>query len=267
MKEESLKNLIDSADKILIVSHAGPDPDAISSTVFTLSILRKNFPHKVIRANIEGASLDQYKKLFNTDLVSNDSFKDTFNNFSPDLLIALDMAGLKLLSRTDIDSILSQVSKSHEIVMIDHHEELEHPYARTYINYFDNSCAESVYKVFIDGMKLKPYDNYANHLLLGIVGDTGSFGYLERNAESTFSITIKLLNEGGNIDEVRTLMNRLSFNELEVHREYLKNLTVVDDYSYSYISDLFFENHKEIPDAEFVFDAKKFPGVEVIDLR
>jgi outer membrane lipoprotein-sorting protein len=28
-----------------------------------------------------------------------------------------------------------------------------------------------------------------------------------------------------------------------------------------------FESNKEIPDAEFVFDTKKFPGVEVIDLR
>jgi outer membrane lipoprotein-sorting protein len=28
-----------------------------------------------------------------------------------------------------------------------------------------------------------------------------------------------------------------------------------------------FESNKEIPDSEFVFDAKKFPGVEVIDLR
>lgn len=256
-----LLELIKKSKRILIASHTGPDPDAIFSTVFTKEILKINFKNKNINANIEGVELAPIKKLINEDSISNVKFAEAIKKFTPDLLIVQDMNDLKLLSRESILDILKRYFASKKIVLIDHHKKPEYlEMVNYYYNFNDNSCAETVYKIFIDILKQTAYSYYYNHILLGIIGDTGSFGYLKKDSDfkSTFDITAKLINEGGNIDELRTELSRISEKQLLIHKEFLKNLTYKNEYTYTYISDKFFRANMDLSDADYSTANKQF---------
>lgn len=255
MREEvsKLKELIENSQKILLLTHSHPDPDAISTLVFTLNILKKNFPQKEIVGNVEDAILDQYKKLIDVSTIGTRETKELLSKFEADLIIILDIGDTIRLSQSDISSELLKLSKAKPIVMIDHHTVIETREVSLKLNDQDSSCAEMVYKVFVKEMSLTPHESYANELLLGIVGDTGSFGYLKRESDikSTFEITAELLEAGGSIDEVRGTLNRVTPNQLRVHREYLNNLETNGEYTYTYISDEFYKNTKDITDTEY----------------
>ncbi len=255
MREETskLKELIENSQKILLLTHSHPDPDAISTLSFTLNILRKNFPQKEIVGNVEAAILDQYKKLIDVSLIGTKETKELIEKFEADLVIILDIGDTIRLSQSDISSEFERLSKEKTVVMIDHHTVIETNNVNLKLNDQDSSCAEMVYKVFVKEMELTPHQGFANELLLGIVGDTGSFGYLKKEGDirSTFEITAELLEAGGSIDEVRGSLNRVTVNQLKVHKEYLNNLQTNEEYTYTYISDEFYKNSKEITDIEY----------------
>ncbi|MBI2356608.1 DHH family phosphoesterase [Candidatus Dojkabacteria bacterium] len=262
MKKDNIhkiKELIESAHNILVVSHASPDPDAVSCTLFTYNILKKNFPNKKITANIEAAALDSYGMLLNIQNIETNPFLDTFNRVNPDLLIVLDLSNPKLIMRSDIEEGIEAIRASKvPMIIIDHHENENTLEGEVIINEGDGSCAETVYRVFIEELKFNKYDGYANELLLGIIGDTGQFRYLKHFGVRTFDVTGKLLADGGNIDKVVVSLNRLNNNEVEVNREMMKNLISNGVYTYTYISDMFFKEHPEISDGEYSVANKIF---------
>lgn len=247
---ENVKGLISSAKKILVVSHAAPDPDAVACVLFTHKMLETNFKDKEIYSNIESANFDSFKSLFDASFITTLGFKEAFSTVKPDLLLVLDLSSLSVLSRGPVEKT-EELVRSVKAVIIDHHiDKVSEKVAHT-INLLDSSCVETLYKVFVREMGLKTYPGYQNHVLFGIVGDTGGFRYLEKYGVDTFDVVTELLKDGGNIDTVVNSLGRLNINEVSVQREMLANLKVNGDFTYTYVSDIFFRNNPQITDVEY----------------
>lgn len=245
-----LNKLINGSKNILLMSHVGADPDAISCTHFTLEVLRWNFPEKQINANIESVELEGFSRLFNKSNITSFNAIDAVKKYQPQLIIVLDLNELRLLSRQE-ERLIKDIIKAINIVRIDHHPVKKERGVLLTINDRHNSCAETVYEVFLKRMKLKNYPNFSNHLLLGIIADTGNFAYLKGNNKHTFDTVYELTKLGGNLDVVNLYLNRMDFNMIEIHKEFLKNLTIKEDYSYSYISDEFYKKNPQIKEAQY----------------
>jgi nanoRNase/pAp phosphatase (c-di-AMP/oligoRNAs hydrolase) len=252
---KKLGELIESSNRILIVTHMGPDPDAISCTSFTLSILKTNFPQKEISANICKAEIADFYNYTGVSSISTESFEEIIKEKNPDLIIALDVSTLKLLSK-DEDCIAVYKKHNCKLAFIDHHLE-EEKEKDVFILMDYNSCAEAVYEVFADKLGYTTYPNYFNDVLLGIVDDTGSFSYLDKNIENTFDLAKKLVLEGGNIDKIVQILGKKSLTTVKMHAEYLKNFKSNGEYSYTFLSDGFLSSN-EYTDAEITKANKQF---------
>lgn len=253
------KEIIESSNKILVVAHGAPDPDAVACTLFTYNILKYNFPKKEIRSNLENATLRSFSLISDVTEIETKPFVDIFKEFNPDLIISLDQPNLKLLSRNDISETIKEIEEGNvKLVVIDHHEEDQVKRKDLYFNEKTDSCAEIVYKIFVREMGLNKYDNYANTVLLGIIGDTGSFSFINNDTTQMFSIVTELLKDGGNIDTVNLGLARLSLDQVKILQEMLNNIKTNGEYSYSYISSDFYKSNPELTDAQYSIVNKLF---------
>lgn len=244
-----IKEAIEKAKKVLIVSHSSPDYDAVASSVFTHNVLKENFPSKEVFVNIEAASFTGYKMIFDTSFITSELFEDVVKKTNPDLLMILDLSASALISRKGERT--SDIINSITTIYIDHHPDLVAEDVLAVINERDSSCAETAYKVFAHGLGLKMYNGFADHVLMGIVGDTSFFRYLEKSGRDTFPVVSELVEAGGNIDRVAINIGRLNENEVKIHTEMLTNLKSNGEYSYTFVSDSFFAKYPHITDAEY----------------
>lgn len=260
MKKEikELSELISKSKSILIVSHQGPDPDAMSCTAFTLNILRFNFPDKTINANLDSAKMDDFAEVLNVNDISTLDWLEAIEKYNPELLICCDFGEYKLISSNyNQEAFFKRLDKGLKVVMIDHHPKVEQR-RDVYINNFDSSCVETIYEVLVKEIGLKKYPKYQNHVLFGIIGDTGSFAWADKNTDHCFDTAKELVNDGGEIDKIQEAMNKKTLGTVKIHAEYLKNLQTNGEYTYSFISDNFKVEHPEVSEAEFTAANKQF---------
>lgn len=135
-------------------------------------------------------------------------------------------------------------------------------------------------KVFADGKTSWNYMKTGNQVTIATIDETSSdlmdpssvFTIYEKGFKSKF-IAEKTV-EGKPVYQIELYPDKSEFEVSKITIEINKSTSMIqsalldgtDGNTYT-IKVNKFESNKEIPDAEFVFDAKKFPGVEVIDLR
>lgn len=135
-------------------------------------------------------------------------------------------------------------------------------------------------KVFADGKTSWNYMKTGNQVTIATIDETSSdlmdpssvFTIYEKGFKSKF-IAEKTV-EGKPVYQIELYPDKSEFEVSKITIEINKSTSMIqsalldgtDGNTYTIMVNKF-ESNKEIPDAEFVFDAKKFPGVEVIDLR
>ncbi|MDD4685724.1 MAG: bifunctional oligoribonuclease/PAP phosphatase NrnA [Clostridia bacterium] len=191
--------MINSANKIALITHTKPDPDAIGS-VWALYFALKQL-NKKVSVFFE----EPLPKIFDyLEPVINDVYYNGTNLKDNDLIIALDIANTKLLGK-----LKEPYVKFKNSVCIDHHPMRKMEAGYEFV--VDNACAttEILYDLFFT-MEIKITKQIANCIYTGIVGDTGRFLYSNTNAK-TFKMAYELAKNNADINFINTiLMNKIT---------------------------------------------------------
>lgn len=195
MLEENIKkffNLVESSQKILLLTHRHPDGDAIGSILSMQKILIK------MNKDVLSYCVDSFPENFNylpgTNLIKTDL--DVIEN-EYDLIITLDCSDLYM---TKIEEKIKTLKSKFGLVNIDHH--ITNPGFGDLNIIISNasSTTEVIYTIFENNQDQISAD-IATSLLTGIITDTGNF---TNNATTKRSIEIasKLLAIGANFKEI-----------------------------------------------------------------
>lgn len=238
-----LKQLLDDAKRILVVSHHSPDPDAIASSLFTYSILKENLSQKAIAINIEGSLPLKFNFMHDFIEISDKPLLEVLNTFNPDLLIMTDGNNYGRFTLHD-EKAVEEFVRIHNVktAIIDHHELENRSPADVFINTKCSACAIEVYKVFVEELSFPIYKHFQDVLMIGIIGDTGRFLYEEENYHETYRIVPKLIEAGANIENLHNRIDRYRPETLKIISELLRNTTVTEGFTYALIRDDFMKH-------------------------
>ena len=211
MIDEILKD-IEQYQKIIILRHQNPDPDAIGSQIGLKTILQESFPAKDIY--VTGIDLTVLDWIGKMDQISSDVYQDA-------LVIAVDTANSP---RLDNDGAYQKAAK---VIKIDHHPNVD-PFGD--INWVDepySSCAEMIYTLTDELEPLKVSKKSAFSLYSGIVGDTNRFLYGETDYR-TLRISAELAKTGIDISQIALHEDEMSLQVARLEAYILDNFQITD---------------------------------------
>jgi bifunctional oligoribonuclease and PAP phosphatase NrnA len=230
--EKILKKKIVGAERILLLSHKGPDLDAFCSMLLIYKVLKDIFPQKdvVLKAR-------QYPN-FKLPLMKEVRVLEKEESINPegeDLIIVTDSSEWRMCVE-DQDTIHNSTAP---VFFIDHHKtESTNREDAYYINEMRSSATEQVYvslkRMF--GKKFKLDKDVASLVQYGIVSDTGRFLF-DLTTPETFRIFAEVVEvHRVDLEEFEYKSSKFPRESTEVIIEYLKTLTIEGDMSYMYIS-------------------------------
>lgn len=253
--EPELKNIIrrfvtlvkaDTIKNIAILTHSGPDCDAIGSMIATREIIKEGtgktpdmFTMKPLLKNM--ASLDPKKEIkVITNLISNtEDLKTTMKAFLDDydLVIVTDTPLIKLLDEELGDTILKNAKK---IVKIDHHPKgakvKPEDYNFANLNIIDTkkeSASQIVMQLVkpfgLDPKKINPKISKA--LASGIVTDSGQFQF--SRGKSIYKDAAELQNST-DVGKIIREVNSLDLQEFSLFVKILNKVKFSDDKEIAY---------------------------------
>lgn len=234
-----LKRLIDSAGKILVITHVGPDPDAFTSLLLMGTALKKNFPKKRIMMSSEEQTGD-LSSLAGYQDIKLQRLEEALDSFKPELIIMVDSMNFKRCTRRDADVVSKKVKDLNiPLAIIDHHEKTAVEDSQVYINNDGPAAVQEVYETLFDKLGLDKPEGYAQTTMLGLYSDSGGFINKNPRFEDTLDLARKLIAEGADLEKVNNLLNRHSIDEMNAVSELAGNLAFEGDYNYSFVSDEF----------------------------
>ena len=239
---EKIGQLIEKSERILITSHISPDPDAVSSVLLLGRALKESFQDKKIVMVMEEEPLSDLSFLHGYDLLKFVSLNQTLVDLEPDLFVIVDANSYGRVARNEGEQIRSFVAKRKEkltTIIIDHHELEGCEDVDIFINNKRPACAEEVYALCFEQLRLKKPEGYAEAALLGIVSDTQRIRFDHPGYRETYRIVSDLQDAGASVEKLEARLERHNKNELEVIGHLATNITGHDGYTYSFISDEF----------------------------
>jgi nanoRNase/pAp phosphatase (c-di-AMP/oligoRNAs hydrolase) len=234
--------IIHKSKSIVVTAHLYPDYDAVCSALLLARTLRFNYPDKQVHVVLE----DKQK----IGVVADDSQEitimpilDALRRYNVDCLILTDAYGLGKVTREDKSMLLPFVAqRGIKILVIDHHEGADDDGVTVRIqDPAVPAATQLVHQVCFQALALRRPPNIAQITMLGIVDDSGLFTYTYDYSD-TFPIVAELIQEGVAVEQVATVMNQLSIEQISVIAELAHNMKIEADYTYSFISDEFMQN-------------------------
>ena len=226
VKAHALREIIEGADKIIVMGHKLPDVDAFGSAV---GIYRaaKTFGKKAhIVINEVTTSV---RPLMDRILATEEYEQDLFLNSVEALDVADENTAVIVVdtnkpSFTECESLLS---KCKTIVVLDHHrqgtEKIENA-TLSYIEPYASSACEMVAEIIqyiSDTLKVRPVE--ADCIYSGIMIDTNNF--LTKTGVRTFEAAAYLRRNGADVTRVRKLF-RDSMDDYKIRAEIVRNAEV-----------------------------------------
>jgi nanoRNase/pAp phosphatase (c-di-AMP/oligoRNAs hydrolase) len=192
--------------KVLFVGHKGPDDDCVASL---LGCYYK-FGQKIA---VSGEKKDRWYSFEDFDKLL---FVEDIANLDFDIVVLLDSNEWSRFSSKD--------KTSKPIICIDHHPKQEQTFDLEFIDPRYSSVSEIIYDMFYKEENISK--KACEALLMGILGDTGNFSFVNPIKSSALNAAYDLINKG-NI-EVQTLQskyNNFDFMTAKYLGEFLANLT------------------------------------------
>ncbi|OEK07303.1 exopolyphosphatase [Flavivirga aquatica] len=230
----SIKQLLSTKKKIIIVPHKNPDGDAIGSTLGLYHYLLKgNHQVHVIVPNDYPTFLKWIPG--NDSILKHDSQTEVSEQLidDADIIFTLDF---NAFHRTgNMESIL--VKSSAIKIMIDHHQAPDSYATYMFSDVSMSSTCQMVYHFIdmLDDTSLIDAD-IATCLYVGIMTDTGSFRFASTTSK-THQIIAQLIEKGANNSEIHNnVYDTNSYERLQLLGCALTNLRVIPESRTAYIT-------------------------------
>ncbi len=225
----------DQSHAIVITAHYSPDDDSIASVLSVYTMLTAQYPSKSVRIVYTGKIVERYNIFHNFEHIE---FVDDIANHleGTDLLIILDVNRLARISNTPEKIVALGIPA---MIVIDHHSSPPDDFTLALIEPSLSSNAELVYRAL--GAEAVLTKELAELFLLGILGDTGNFAYVQPSQSGVFTIAKGLIEMVGMpIDAFRARYGGIPKHivpllQLLVQNMAYSSITGWPDAQYSYI--------------------------------
>ena len=187
MTLDDIKNAIEKANTIAILTHESPDGDAVGSSLAMSLALKK------IGKNPD-VIIPEYSKTY-AFLPDSENIKTESDIKNYDLAIALDCGDIKRLN-----GFVNYFDDAKETIQIDHHNMNPMFADHNYVDHTSPACCQILVIVF-NYLGIEIDKEIGTCLLAGIITDTGGFKYQGVTAE-TFEFAADLLRSGINVSSI-----------------------------------------------------------------
>ena len=214
----SFFQILIESEKIVITSHISPDDDSIGSVLLVRSTLIERYPSKNIRIIYSGQKVERYS-VFN-GFENIEWVEDIADHIEDvDTLITLDASNWRRFSKSP--ERLASIPKR---IGVDHHASEPDEYTLLFKDESASSNTELIYRIFIEGNQYSK--EVAEYILLGIVGDTGGFAYIEPSKANIFILVKELIEKVGvSVDLFRSRYMGIPHKVIPLLQELVKNTT------------------------------------------
>jgi bifunctional oligoribonuclease and PAP phosphatase NrnA len=226
-QHRALKRYIEKAQRILVVSHRGPDMDAFCSMLLVKEFLNIYYPDKSVVAKAK------QMPNFNIPRMHEISVVDTLEEGDEDLIVIVDTADMNIVCDRE-DNL---IDTNTDIVVIDHHLTTSGR-QKVLINEERSSATEQVIASFkqILGKKFKLTKEIAELGQYGITADTGGFMY-EVTTADTFRLFADLFEFSPiDIEEFEIKSKKFPLDSTPIMAELLRRLSIEGDMAYTYVN-------------------------------
>lgn len=207
MKQEIIEK-IEQYDTIIIHRHVRPDEDAYGSQLGLASLLRTNYPHKMIyTTGLHSAPLDYLGKPTGVDDAA----------YEGALVIVTDTANT---DRVDDH----RYTTGAYLIKIDHHPNEDKYGDMRWVNTDASSCSEMIFDLAKTAEWTLTAES-ARYLFAGIVGDTGRFQY-PSTTELTFNTVAELIDYDFDRSALFNGMYEVSCNVLQLQGYIYQNFSM-----------------------------------------
>ena len=238
---ETLKNLVENATNILVVSHSSPDYDAYSSLLFTYAFIKESFPTKTVHTSLDTKEPNQqmsYLPYFNE--INYGLLSENLKRFQVDLLLMVDFSEISRAGK-NVDEIKANL-KGVKTVLFDHHEIVETDFD-LFVSNKRFATVEVFYTYLVENNLPLPKD-WEKYYLTGFVGDSYRFYYQVPSYRKSFDTVATILDHGYTIREYSDKLYGYTPKDLTIFKLLLKNLSFEPTYVFTYIT--WDEYHTEI---------------------
>lgn len=270
LKEEKniqkIRDLLDSSDNIVVLTHTNPDGDAIGSSTAFRSVMQRL--GKTVTIVIPDMMLDSLRHVPGADdAVDATKYPDFAKKLisETDLIVCLDFNELKRIGRLGECAAASRAPK----ILIDHHES---PGSFADVTISRPEMSSTCFLLFrvLCALELFTYidKDAATSILTGMMTDTGNFAYNCSDPE-LYSVVAELIHKGADKEKIykeQFATHSLSSLRLNAYA-ILDKMNVYMEYGVAVISlsrAELNENHYVKGDTEGLVNTPlEIPGVEV----
>ena len=178
----TLRYVLEKSRRVLLVAHSSPDGDTVGSVLAMQECLID------LGKKADIACLDPFPRYLEPLVKGNFQFPDHLDLSSYDSIIGCDSVD------RGFNKIFSRLNKNQTTVIVDHHPDIVLEGDINIIDAKASSTCEILYD-FMSFANFKITKNIASYLLLGIIGDTGSFQHSNTTAR-VMEITSDLMKKG-----------------------------------------------------------------------
>lgn len=235
-------NLVSTSKNILIVGHTSPDDDAVSSVLSLKYFLSQKYSQKKIVAAFSAGPVDRFFPFAGYPEIK--FVKDITHIIDDyDTVFFLDGSQYSRFSNNPSKISAAVVKK----ICIDHHASPTDKFDLHLQKPSASSTAELIYQLIDKKIILDV--PLCELLLLGILGDTGTFNYIKPGQYHIFSIVKKILEASHiEIQEFKSRYSLISQPVFLIIQEFIRNTKFIDleqnSYQYTYLTREFIKrNH------------------------
>lgn len=253
MTLDNIKEEIEKADSICLLTHENPDGDAIGSSLALYIALKR------MGKNVDIIIPEMPKTYRFLPYVNEIKINSQVERY--DLAIALDSATIKMLN-----GFAKYFETAKTKITIDHHSINTMFGDYNFVNPDSPACAQ-VLIVVLSFLGVEIDVEIGTCLLTGIITDTGGFQYSGVTAE-TFEFAASLLKKGVKVSEIyKKAMNTKTKPSFELYRTALSRMEFLEDgkIAFTYINNEDMEKYNaDVGDREGIVEAgRSVEGVEV----
>lgn len=251
MTLDNIKEEINGAKNIVILTHDVPDGDAIGSSLAMYIGLKQ------LGKDVD-VVIPKYSKTYEF-LPFAEEIKEEGRIENYDLAIALDCGDIKRLN-----GFANYFEYANCKISIDHHEANTMFADYNFVDPTAPACAQILLMV-LKALNIEITKDIGTCLLTGIITDTGGFKYQSVKAE-TFEFAAELLNRGVNVSDIyRKVLQTISLEKFNLRKIAMNRIELLEDgkIAFTYITKKDEEQTKSEDHNGIVEMGRDIEGVEV----